>query len=310
MNHIKALRPHQWIKNLFVFAALVFSRKLTDLDLGLLSLLAFGAFSAVASSIYLVNDVADIERDRKHPKKKHRPIASGKVKPKAALGMAAMLFPLGLGTAYWLSVPTGVVLSIYFVMNLAYSTRLKHVVLLDVFIIALGFLLRVLAGAFAIQVGISPWLLICTLFIALFLAFCKRRHELTSLGEDAGSHRGILAEYSVPFIDKAVSALAAMTVMSYALYTIDPSVQLRLGTDALVLTVPLVLFGVFRYLHLVHLKDKGGSPTMVMLTDISMQGVALLWLATVVAFIYFNVQLGLTAPGALSPVGSTALHIP
>lgn len=296
MHHIKALRPHQWIKNLFVFAALVFSRNLTHLDLGLRSLLIFAAFSAVASAIYLVNDVADIERDRQHPKKRHRPIASGKVAPKTALLMGVLLFPLGLGTAYWLSVPTGAVLTTYFLMNLAYSTRLKHVVLLDVFIIALGFLLRVLAGAFAIEVGVSPWLLICTLFIALFLAFCKRRNELTSLGADAGSHRGILAEYSVTYIDNAVSALAGMTVMSYALYTIDPSVQRRLGTDALVLTVPLVLFGVFRYLHLVHQKDKGGSPTMVMLTDLSMQGVAFIWLSASIAFIYFNVTLGLSGP--------------
>ncbi|MFN3198685.1 MAG: decaprenyl-phosphate phosphoribosyltransferase [Bradymonadia bacterium] len=293
MHHIKALRPHQWIKNFFVFAALIFSRNLTNLDLGLRSMLIFAAFSAVASSIYLVNDVADIERDRQHPKKKFRPIASGKVNPKTALMMGALLFPLGLGTAYWLSVPTGVVLTTYFIMNLGYSTKLKHVVLLDVFIIALGFLLRVLAGAFAIGVGVSPWLLICTLFGALFLAFCKRRNELTSLGENAGSHRAILSEYSVGYIDNAISALTAMTVMSYALYTIDPAVCAKLGTDALVLTVPLVLFGAFRYLHLVHQKDKGGSPTMVMLTDISIQGVAFLLLASAISFIYFNVQLGL-----------------
>jgi 4-hydroxybenzoate polyprenyltransferase len=178
-------------------------------------------------------------------------------------------------------------------MNLGYSIRFKHVVLLDVFIIAAGFLLRVSAGAFAIEVGISPWLLLCTFFIALFLAFCKRRHELVSLGDNAHEHRGILAVYSVTFIDKMVSALASMTVMSYALYTIDPSVVKRLGTDGLLMTLPLVLFGIFRYLYLVHQKQQGGSPTEVLLRDRSVQSIALLYLAIVVGCIYFDFSLGL-----------------
>ena len=178
-------------------------------------------------------------------------------------------------------------------MNLFYSFKLKHVVLLDVFIIAAGFLLRVSIGAFAISVGISPWLLLCTFFVALFLAFCKRRHELISLGEEAAAHRGILAEYSTPFIDKMVSALASMTVMSYALYTIDPAVILRLGTDGLIMTLPLVLFGVFRYLYLVHQKQQGGSPTEVVLKDRSVQAIVFIYVAISVCCIYFNVQLGL-----------------
>ncbi len=295
MNHLRALRPHQWVKNGFVFAALIFSRNLTNLDAGLRSLLVFAAFSAIASAIYLVNDVADFERDRVHPKKRLRPIAAGKVSRRTALIMSAVLAPIGLGLAWWLNPATGATLTFYGVMNLSYSFGLKHVVLLDVFIIALGFLLRVSAGAFAIEVGISPWLLICTFFIALFLAFCKRRHELVSLGEDAAAHRGILAEYSTPFIDKMISALASMTVMSYALYTIDPRVSVRLGTDGLVLTVPLVLFGVFRYLYLVHQHQKGGSPTEIVLTDRSVQAIVLLYGALVVGLIYFNVQLGLVS---------------
>ncbi|MCB9521856.1 MAG: decaprenyl-phosphate phosphoribosyltransferase [Myxococcales bacterium] len=293
MNHLRALRPHQWVKNAFVFAALVFSRNLTNADAGLRSLLAFAAFSFVASAIYLVNDVADYERDRVHPKKSKRPIAAGQVKRPTALVMSALLAPLGLGAAWWLNPATGATITVYGVMNLAYSFGLKHVVLLDVFIIALGFLLRVSVGAFAIEVGISPWLLICTFFIALFLAFCKRRHELVSLGDDAAAHRGILAEYSTPFIDKMISALASMTVMSYALYTIDPRVSQRLGTDGLVLTVPLVLFGVFRYLYLVHQHQKGGSPTEIVLTDRSVQTIVLLFVGLAVGLIYFNVQLGL-----------------
>lgn len=295
MDHLRALRPHQWIKNVFVFAPLIFARKLTDLNLALDSLLVFAAFSLVASAIYLVNDVADYERDRVHPKKRYRPIAADKISRRTALIMAGLIAPIGLGIAYWLNVTTGVVVSIYGCMNLSYSFGLKHVVLLDVFIIATGFLLRVTSGAFAIEVGISPWLLICTFFVALFLAFCKRRHELVSLGEDAAKHRGILAEYSVVYIDKMISAVSAMTVMSYALYTIDPKVSARLGTDALVATVPLVLFGIFRYLFLVHQKQQGGSPTQVVLTDRGVQGIVLLYVTTVICFIYFNVQLGLVS---------------
>lgn len=300
MHHLRALRPHQWVKNAFVFAALIFSRNLTEPAIALRSLLAFAAFCLVASCIYLVNDIADYERDRLHPKKSKRPIAAGKVKRQTAGIMAAIIGPIGVALAFWLNAATGVTISVYAIMNLSYSFKLKHAVLLDVFTIALGFLLRVSVGAFAIEVGISPWLLICTFFIALFLAVCKRRHELISLGDEAASHRGILASYSVPFIDKMVSALAAMTVMSYALYTIDPRVIARLGTDGLVVTVPLVLFGIFRYLFLVHIEGKGGSPTEVVLTDRGVQAIVLLYGACIVSLIYFEVQLGLVTGSAVS----------
>ncbi|MEE2787664.1 MAG: decaprenyl-phosphate phosphoribosyltransferase [Myxococcota bacterium] len=293
MNHLRALRPHQWVKNAFVFAPLVFSRNLTNPDTVLSSLLAFAAFCLSASAIYLINDIADYERDRVHPKKKNRPIASGAISRGVAGAMAVVIGPLGLSLAYWLNVRTGATLTVYVVMNLFYSFKLKHVVLLDVFIIAAGFLLRVSIGAFAITVGISPWLLLCTFFVALFLAFCKRRHELISLGAEAAAHRGILAEYSTPFIDKMVSALASMTVMSYALYTIDPAVIARLGTDGLIMTLPLVLFGVFRYLYLVHQRQQGGSPTEIVLKDRSVQAIVFIYLAISVCCIYFNVQLGL-----------------
>jgi 4-hydroxybenzoate polyprenyltransferase len=293
MDLLRALRPHQWIKNAFVFAALVFSRNLTNPTLGLRALVIFGAFSLVASSIYLVNDVADYERDRVHPKKRLRPIAAGLVSRRLALIVAALLGPTGLAVGFALDTSAGVVLTTYGVMNLAYSLWLKHIVLLDVFTIALGFLFRVTAGAFAIAVAVSPWLLICTFFIALFLGFCKRRNELESLGDDAAQHRGNLADYSLQFIDKMVAALASMTVMSYALYTIDPRTVAKVGTNALVLTVPLVLFGIFRYLFLVHQRGKGGSPTELVLKDRSLQTVIALYLAVSVACIYFNVQLNL-----------------
>lgn len=297
MHHLRALRPHQWVKNVFVFAALIFSQRFTDLPSVLSSLLIFTAFSAVASAIYLINDIADYERDRLHPKKKLRPIAAGQLSRGRAGLMAAVLAPLGLALGFSLNATAGTTLLFYGLMNLAYSFKLKHVVLLDVFIIALGFLLRVSVGAFAIRVALSPWLLICTFFIALFLAFCKRRHELVSLGEAAAEHRGILGEYSVAFIDKMISSLAAMTVMSYALYSIDPAVVARLKTDALVLTVPLVLFGVFRYLYLVHQHQMGGSPTEIVLKDRSIQAIVGLYLALLLPFIYFGVQLGLAPRG-------------
>ena len=296
MDHLKALRPHQWVKNVFVFAALIFSQNLLRFDLLMDTLLAFAAFSLTASSIYLLNDIMDYERDRLHPKKSKRPIASDKVSRRTAGIMAACIAPLGLGLAWYLNTRTGIVLTAYGLMNLGYSLSFKHVVLVDVFIIAAGFLLRVSAGAFAIEVGISPWLLLCTFFIALFLAFCKRRHELVSLGESAQEHRGILAEYSVTFIDKMVSALASMTVMSYALYTIDPSVVKRLGTDGLIVTLPLVLFGVFRYLYLVHQKQQGGSPTEILLRDRSIQAISIIYLVIVVVCIYFGFNLGLITP--------------
>lgn len=293
MHYLRALRPHQWVKNAFVFAALVFSRNLTNTELGLKTLAIFGAFCLVASAIYLINDVADYDRDRVHPKKSLRPIASGAVPRSHAVVFSLLLAPIGLSIAFWLNTATGVVVVTYAVMNLAYSVWLKHFVLLDVFMIALGFLFRVTAGAFAIEVDISFWLLICTFFISLFLAFCKRRHELESLGEDAISHRGNLAHYSLQFIDKMVAALASMTVMSYALYTIDPRTVEKVGTNGLVLTVPLVLFGIFRYLYLVHLHQKGGSPTEVILTDRGMQVVIALYLALAIGLIYFNVHLRL-----------------
>jgi len=291
MNHLRALRPHQWVKNAFVLAALIFSRSFVDGELVFRALLAFMGFSLTASAIYLINDVMDFERDRLHPKKSKRPIASGLVKRQTAVVMSIFVACVGLGIGWSLNTKTLIVLALYGTMNLGYSIRLKHIVLLDVFIIAVGFLLRVTAGAFAIEVHVSPWLLICTFFIALFLAFCKRRHELVSLGEEAANHRGILAEYSTPFIDKMISALASMTVMSYALYTIDPRVALNLNTDALIITLPIVLLGVFRYLYLVHQKQQGGSPTDIVLRDRSIQGIVILYTAIVVSCIYFKVHL-------------------
>lgn len=298
-DHLRALRPHQWIKNGFVFGPLIFARRLMDVEAVQDSLWAVVAFSAVASAIYLLNDVMDYDRDRQHPKKCLRPIAAGKVKKRTALVLAATLAPAGLAVAWTLGIATMTVIGMYLIMNLLYSTLLKHVVLVDVFVIAIGFLMRVVAGALAIQVGVSAWLLVCTLFVALLLAFGKRRGEAMELGADAAAHRGTLAEYGATFIDTAVASLAAMTVMSYALYTIDPAVMKRLGTDALVLTVPLVLFGVMRYLFVLHHRGLGASPTQLVLKDTGMKVVVALWLVTCIVAIYYQVQLGLIHGGPL-----------
>lgn len=287
-----ALRPHQWTKNIFVFAALLFARGSSGT---LLSerfddvqrvLWAFGAFCLGASCIYLVNDVMDREADRAHPEKRHRPIASGRVSVQAALGLSAAcaagaLFAAlraeGAPVAVW-----PLVLG-YMALNLAYSVKLKHVVLVDVFCIATGFLLRVLAGALAVPAPISHWLLLCTLFLALFLGLCKRRAELALLGEGGGAHRAILKEYDLGFLDQMTTVLASCTIVTYTMYTVADDTASKFGPhNLLVWTVPFVVFGLARYMLLVQTRRGGGSPTRVLLGgDTSFVVNALLWLAAV-----------------------------
>ncbi len=291
-NHLRAMRPKQWVKNVFVFAAPVFSQRLTDFDTMLAALMAFVGFACVSSSIYLLNDVLDYEQDKLHPKKRNRPIAAGLVDRRNAVVLAMLLAPLGLALGWHLNVYTAAVLGTYYVTNLAYSVRLKHIAIVDVFIIAFGFMLRVVAGATAINAPLSAWLLVTSFFLALFMAFGKRRGELDALGGAAAAHRANLADVTIAYLDQAMASLTALTVMSYALYTIDPAVIARLGTDGLVLTVPFVLFGVLRYLHQVHL-GHGGSPTTLVLTDRVLQLNGGIWLLLVVTFVYLDVRLGL-----------------
>ncbi len=294
--HLQALRPHQWVKNGFVFAALVFSRQLTNTEMLVRSVVVFAAFCAVASAIYLLNDVADYERDRLHPRKKNRPIASGAVSKSTALMMAAVLGPAGIAGGLWLNEATAIVLAFYVGMNLLYSTRLKHIVLIDVFIIAFGFLLRVTVGATAIEVGISAWLLLCTFFVALLIGFGKRRGELTLLGESAAEHRGNLGAYSISFLDNAIASLAGVTIICYSLYAIDPAVIARLRTDGLLLTLPFVVFGIFRWILVANTSDDAGSPTRLLLSNRSLQATVVLYGLAVLALIYFEVNLGLATP--------------
>jgi len=283
---VVSLRPDQWTKNLVVLAALAFSKHLFERDPLLRSLLAFALFCGLSGAVYLLNDVADVERDRLHPVKKRRPIASGELPVRTAATTAVVLGMACLGLAFLLGRPFAACAALYLSLNLAYSFRLKEVVIVDVLSVSLGFVLRAVAGAVAIGVVISDWLLICTILLALFLTLAKRRHELTSLNESASGHRKILAEYSPYLLDQMISVVTASLVTAYAFYTTAPDTREKFATDRLVWTLPFVLYGIFRYLYLVHQKEKGGSPTDILLTDRPLLLVVGLWALAIVAIVY------------------------
>lgn len=278
---VQAMRPHQWVKNLLVFAALLFTAQFTNPTLLWQTVLGFFALCFTASSIYLVNDILDRERDRQHPKKQHRPIASGRLPvPIAWLGAAASL-ALGLGLAFWLRVPFGVVVLVYALQSTLYTFYLKHIPLLDVGIIALGFLLRAVSGAVLIDVSISPWLIICTFFLALFLGFAKRRHELVSLGESAASHRSALGDYSATMLEHLLTICLGLALQSYAIYVILS--ETAKAHPNLWYTLPVATYGLLRYFFVVHRYDAGGSPEKLILSDrhialsVLVWGIIVLW---------------------------------
>ena len=285
LSLLRAMRPRQWVKNLVVFAALIFSLRLTDPEAFGRAALAFVLFCATSGAVYIVNDLFDAERDRKHPTKSRRPIASGALGVVPAIVAVAVLLSGSLVVGFALSPPFGAVLLIYAALNLAYSMYLKEIVILDVMVIAAGFVLRAVGGGLVINVAISQWLIMCTILLSLFLAFCKRRQELETLHE-AHEHRTILREYSVAFIDQMINVVTASTVVSYMFYTMSPDVEQRLGTPYLYLTVPFVLYGIFRYLYLVHRLGRGASPTQALLTDRPLLLCVGLWEATVVLLLY------------------------
>jgi 4-hydroxybenzoate polyprenyltransferase len=257
-----ALRPRQWSKNLLVFAGIVFGAKLGDPVRWLETLAVFFAYCAASSAAYLANDVRDAEEDRRHPVKRDRPVARGELTPRAALGLAAVLAVAALAVAGALGPGSLLLLAGFLVIQAAYTLGLKHVVLIDVMAIGALFVIRAAAGAEAVDVRISPWLLICTALLALFLALAKRRGELVLVGAEAARGRPVLEGYSLELVDQLVSVVAASTVISYALYTLDSP-----GGDAMLVTIPFVLYGVFRYLLLVHRHDLGEEPEHVLLTD-------------------------------------------
>ena len=281
-----SLRPHQWTKNLFVFAALGFSKHLFEATPFLRTCVAFAVFCGISGAVYLLNDVVDVQRDRLHPRKRFRPIASGALDPRAALLIALGLALVCLAGALALRPAFALCAAVYLALNLLYSLRIKEVVILDVLAISIGFVLRAVAGGVAIAVPISDWLLICTLLLALFLALSKRRAELTSLSESAAEHRKILSEYSPHLLDQMINVVTASCVTAYAFYTTAAETREKFGTDRLTWTLPFVLYGIFRYLYLVHRKDQGGSPSETLLTDRPLLAAGVLWAAAVILIIY------------------------
>jgi 4-hydroxybenzoate polyprenyltransferase len=285
---IRLMRPHQWVKNGFVFVGLLFGHAWNDPGTVAQALSAFLAFCLLSSAVYVMNDLVDREQDRLHPDKCQRPLASGTVSLRSALILAAICLLGGLGLAFGLFAGLGLPASlapwifiVYPVMNAGYSAGLKHVVVLDVFIIAAGFMLRILAGTLGVGIAPSHWLLLCGLMLTLFLGFAKRRAELNALMEESGTHRPVLDQYTAPMLDQFITLAAGATVIAYSLYTVsEETIELH-GTPWLILTVPCVAYGLLRYLYRLHHAGGGGDPARELLTDRHLLGVFCLWLALV-----------------------------
>jgi 4-hydroxybenzoate polyprenyltransferase len=286
LNLLHSLRPRQWTKNLLVFGALAFAQRLGDPTAVLKAVVAFVVFCALSGAVYLVNDVLDREQDRRHPTKAKRPIASGALNVNVAIVAAVVLSAAALAVAFSLGWEFFAVATTYLVLQWTYSAFLKHVVILDVLCVAAGFTLRAVAGGAAIMVPVSNWLVLCTTLGALFLALCKRRHELTLLADAATEHRKILEDYSPYLLDQMISVVTASTLIAYAFYTISPETTEKFGTTLLSLTIPFPLYGIFRYLYLVHQKDLGGNPSDLLLEDRPIMACIGLWAIAVVLIIY------------------------
>jgi 4-hydroxybenzoate polyprenyltransferase len=284
---IQAMRPQQWVKNVVIFAALIFDRQLglNNLQPMLRTLAGFIIFCLLSGVVYIINDIADVEADRAHPKKRYRPIASGRLPIPFALISAVVVLAIILPVSYWLSPAFAAVALGYFLLNLAYSKWIKHIAILDVFAIALGFVLRVAAGVTLIQVArFSPWLYVVTTLASLYIGFGKRRAELGLLADQANSHRKVLSGYTLPMLDQYITIVSATTIMAYSLYTFSaPNLP---NNHAMMLTIPFVLYGVFRYLYLVQIQGGGGAPEEILFRDRPLQVTVLLWGATVLFIFY------------------------
>jgi len=288
---VAELRPRQWTKNLLVFAGIIFAQQLGNRVLLVRAIGGFVAFSLLSGVVYLVNDLRDVDADRLHPKKRQRPIASGRLPVSAAWASLPVLLAVAGVLSWWLGTGFTWVLVAYLLSNLAYSWGLKHHVILDVFIIASGFVLRAVAGVELLRpvapgTQMSSWLLMCTFFGALFLGASKRSRELTNAGTAAPSQRAVLAAYTPELLDRMLVVSAATTLLSYALYTIWPATVEKFGTDALIVTVPVVAYGVFRYLHLVRVSETSEDPSMVLISDRPIQAAVLLYVALVLWILY------------------------
>jgi 4-hydroxybenzoate polyprenyltransferase len=283
---LASTRPQEWVKNTFVFAPLFFSQNLLHPKLLSNSLMAFVYFCLASGGVYLINDICDREQDKKHPQKRSRPIASGELPVIVAMTAAICLFGAAIIGSFLVNLPVGLVIFSYVALNIAYSNWLKHVVILDVFSIAAGFVLRVVAGAVVIGVVMSHWLLICTMLLALFLGFSKRRSELVNLTKDASIHRRVLAEYDPLFLDMMIGIVTSVTVVAYVLYTISNETIQRFHTDKLLLTVPFVLYGIFRFLYQIYHKNGGGNPSRTLVTDRPLLVNIILWGAACGVILY------------------------
>jgi 4-hydroxybenzoate polyprenyltransferase len=282
---IKTMRPRQWTKNAFVLAAIVFDRQLTNPAALINALVAFVLFCLLSSVVYIINDIADVKADRLHPLKRHRPIASGSLPVSVAIGAAVFLLIFTIPAAYLLSPTFAAIAVAYFAINIAYSNWLKHVPLVDVFIIAAGFVLRVAAGVSVINVErFSPWLYVVTTLFALYIGFGKRRAELSLPIEDSGQTRRVLDGYTIPFLDQLIIIVSATTIVAYSLYTFSaPNLP---ANHAMMLTIPFVVYGIFRYLYLLQVKLEGGAPEELLLTDRPLQIAIVLWGLTVLVIFY------------------------
>lgn len=283
LAYLRLLRPQQWVKSGFVFVGLLFGHAWSDSDTVLAVLLVAAAFSLSASGVYVINDLADRERDRLHPKKRHRPLASGAVGVVPALFLAAVCVAVGLLLAAQVSWPALAIIGLYLGLNVGYSLGLKHVAILDVFIIAAGFMLRLLIGTWGVGIAPSDWLFLCGLMLTLFLGFAKRRAELAALEEGAGNHRKVLDDYDTTLLDQLITVCAAAAIVSYSLYTVSAETVEMHGSNRLIFTVPLVVYGIFRYQFLLHRRGGGGDPTAELLSDRHLLAAGALWLLTVLA---------------------------
>jgi 4-hydroxybenzoate polyprenyltransferase len=283
---LEAMRPRQWSKNVFVFAGIVFAGRLFDRRSELRVLVCFALFCAAASAVYLANDVVDRAADAQHPLKRLRPVASGRLRPGAALAASAVLAAASLVAAAMLNGKTLALTAVYLGSTLAYILGLKRVFLLDVMIVAAGFVLRAAVGAACIDAVISPWLLVCSFLLALYLALGKRRAELVLLGQEASAHRAALGTYSLPLVDSWLTALSAAAIVSYAIYTQSPRTVEHFGTTDLLYTVPFVIYALFRYQHHVVKQEAGGDPGSLLVQDRALWLALLGWAITAAAVIY------------------------
>ncbi len=284
---LKAMRLRQWTKNSFVFFALIFDKQLFHADAFLKTLEGFFLFCLISSAVYLFNDIADIEADRQHPEKKNRPLASGKLPIGVAVTAAVILALISISLGYLLAPVFAIIVTIYFAVNLLYSNWLKHIPILDVLIVSSGFVLRVGAGVALITVErFSPWLYMITVLFSLYIGFGKRRAEMTLLSEGATSHRKVLDGYTIPLLDQYITIVSGMTIIAYSLYTFSaPNLP---DNNSMMLTIPFVVYGIFRYLQLIHTGHAAGSPDEVALKDRPLQITVLLWGLAVIAVFYLS----------------------